>query len=94
MDHTTNGEGVLHEGHGKGDKTWEWTKPKVAPWGSKVLDPFMGSGPVAVAAVRQRRRYVGVELEARYYAAAVENVVCALRDAGLNETGETEDWDF
>lgn len=92
VDHTPNGLGTLSD-----DKVWTWTKSKVAPWGSKVLDPFMGSGPVGVAAVRQRRRYVGIELEPLYYLAAVDNVTKALAEAGMDQTSmtiELEDWDF
>lgn len=93
VDHTPNGEGTL-EVVSKKEKLWTWTKPKAAPWGSSVLDPFMGSGPVAVAAVRQRRRYVGVELELEYYLAAVANVIRALDAAGLDSTADFEEWDF
>ncbi len=91
--HTPNGEGTL-EVVSKKEKLWTWTREHAAPWGAKVLDPFMGSGPVGVAAVRQRRRYVGVELEPSYYLAAVANVTAALEAAGLDATGEEEDWDF
>ena len=34
--------------------------------GDVVLDPFMGSGTVAVAAIRHRRHYLGVELNKEY----------------------------
>lgn len=39
-----------------------------------VLDPFIGSGTVAVAAVLAGRRYVGYDTDARYVAAARERV--------------------
>lgn len=35
-----------------------------------VLDPFMGSGSTGMAAVRQNRRFVGIELETQYFKAA------------------------
>jgi site-specific DNA-methyltransferase (adenine-specific) len=40
-----------------------------------VLDPFMGSGTTAVAAVRTGRHFVGYDTDARYAAAALERVV-------------------
>ncbi|MCB0978359.1 MAG: site-specific DNA-methyltransferase [Acidimicrobiales bacterium] len=38
--------------------------------GDVVLDPFMGSGTTAVAAVRTNRRYVGFEMDPQYAEAA------------------------
>lgn len=93
VNHTPNGDGFLTQ-VGPKVKEWTWTADHVAPWGSKVLDPFMGSGPVGVACVRQRRRYVGIELEYSYYVAAVTNVETALLIAGLNGAGEPDEWDF
>lgn len=40
---------------------------KVCPPGGTVLDPCAGSGTTGVAAVRSGRRFVGVELTAKYY---------------------------
>lgn len=39
-----------------------------------VFDPFMGSGPCGVAALRAGRNYVGVELSADYYAIAKRRI--------------------
>jgi site-specific DNA-methyltransferase (adenine-specific) len=39
-----------------------------------VLDPFMGSGTTAVAAVRNGRRYVGYEIDAGYFELAKNRV--------------------
>lgn len=39
-----------------------------------VLDPFFGSGTVGVVCEQQRRRYVGIELNAHYVQLAVERV--------------------
>lgn len=46
-----------------------WTDP-----GDLILDPFMGGAPVAIAALKTGRRYVGVELDAKYFDMAVSNV--------------------
>lgn len=46
-----------------------WTAP-----GDLVLDPYMGSGPVAEACRDLGRRYIGVEQEERYCAAAVRRL--------------------
>jgi DNA modification methylase len=42
--------------------------------GDVVLDPFMGSGTTAVAAVRTGRRYVGYDTDGAYAAAAEQRV--------------------
>jgi site-specific DNA-methyltransferase (adenine-specific) len=42
-----------------------YTKPN-----QMVLDPYMGSGTTGVACVRTGRNFIGVELDADYYATA------------------------
>lgn len=39
-----------------------------------VLDPFMGSGSTALAAIRTDRRYIGIELEQRFVDIANERI--------------------
>lgn len=46
-----------------------WTKP-----GELVLDPYMGSGPVAEACRDLRRRYIGIELDHRFCDAAARRL--------------------
>ena len=46
-----------------------WTEP-----GDLVLDPFMGSGPIAQACHELGRRYVGIELVEEYCAVAVSRL--------------------
>lgn len=46
-----------------------WTKP-----GEVVFDPFMGSGPVAVACKQLGREYIGVELEQQYLDTAIKRL--------------------
>lgn len=52
--------------------------------GDVVLDPFCGAGWSAVAAVRRKRRYVGIELDSRWFSMAVRDAKAALagRDVG------------
>ena len=38
--------------------------------GETVLDPFMGSGSAGIAAVRTRRRYIGIEIDPGYFEVA------------------------
>ena len=45
----------------------QWTQP-----GDLVLDPYMGSGPIAQACFELGRRYIGVEIEEQYCAITVE----------------------
>ncbi len=42
--------------------------------GDVVLDPFLGSGSTAVAAVRTGRHYVGYDTDANYVALARDRV--------------------
>jgi len=50
-----------------------------------ILDPFMGSGTTGVAAVRQGRAFVGIELDSGYFAAAVTRIRQAIIDAQNGE---------
>lgn len=42
--------------------------------GDTVLDPFMGSGTTAIAAKALKRKYIGIEKEAKYVQLARENI--------------------
>jgi site-specific DNA-methyltransferase (adenine-specific) len=45
--------------------------------GDLVLDPFLGSGSTAIAAVQTGRRYVGYEIDAEYVALAEKRIATA-----------------
>lgn len=56
--------------------------------GDLVLDPFMGSGPAGAACARLGRRFIGVEINPRYYEAALERVENAYRQPRLFDQDE------
>jgi DNA modification methylase len=65
--------------------------------GDLVLDPFMGSGTTAVAALRTRRHYVGYDTDDAYIARAQERIAAArLERRALDERAPAEgdlfDW--
>lgn len=54
-----------------------WTRP-----GELVLDPYMGSGPVARACLDLGRRYIGCEVVEAYCAVAVKRLAQGVLDFG------------
>ena len=46
--------------------------------GDTILDPFMGSGTTGVACVQTGRRFIGMELEPRYFDIAVKRITAAI----------------
>ena len=44
-----------------------------------VLDPFMGSGTTGVAAARHGRRFIGCEIEPKYFDIACRRISEALK---------------
>jgi DNA modification methylase len=57
--------------------------------GDIVLDPFMGSGTTAIAALRTDRRYLGYDTDPGYIAAAMERIAAERlqRSGGTARTG-------
>ncbi len=56
--------------------------------GDRILDPFMGSGTTAVAAIQNDREYVGFEVDEDNYRSVIERRIGEAkrqRDAGVNE---------
>jgi len=47
---------------------------KYLPSEGTILDPYMGSGSVGVAAVRAGRPFIGIEREKKYFDAALERI--------------------
>lgn len=46
--------------------------------GETILDPFMGSGTTGVAAIESGRKFIGIEIEPKYYDIARRRIVKAL----------------
>jgi site-specific DNA-methyltransferase (adenine-specific) len=59
----------------------EWCLGFVA--GQTILDPFMGSGTTGVACARVGRRFIGIEIEPRYFDIACRRIEAAQRQADL-----------
>jgi site-specific DNA-methyltransferase (adenine-specific) len=53
-----------------------------SPPGGLVLDPFMGSGTTAVAALKHGRRFVGFEINAGYFAAVKRRIARVAKARG------------
>jgi DNA modification methylase len=51
----------------------------VAPCGDFILDPFMGSGTTGVACMNLGRKFIGIEIEKRYFDIAAERIENAQR---------------
>ena len=50
----------------------------VSARGETILDPFMGSGTTGVAAVNMGRRFIGIEIEPKYFDIAARRISDAL----------------
>lgn len=44
------------------------------PEAKTILDPFMGSGTTGVAALKEGRRFIGIEIEAKYFEIACRRI--------------------
>jgi site-specific DNA-methyltransferase (adenine-specific)/modification methylase len=51
--------------------------------GHAILDPFMGSGTTGVASVKLGRRFIGIEIEPRYFEIACKRIEAATRQPDL-----------
>jgi DNA modification methylase len=54
-----------------------WAVDKVSLEGETVLDPFMGSGASGVACVNLNRKFIGIEIEERYFDVACKRIELA-----------------
>jgi DNA modification methylase len=59
-----------------------WIVDRLTEPGQLVLDPFMGSGPVAAACADLGRKYIGIEVEERYCEVAASRFAQGSLDFG------------
>ena len=55
----------------------KWTLEQIPPC-QTILDPFMGSGTTGVAAVKLGRKFIGIEIEPKYFDIACRRIQAAL----------------
>ena len=58
--------------------------------GGTILDPFMGSGSTAIACFKEGRRFVGCEIDRRWFDVAVERINRQTGDGPLFDEPEAE----
>ena len=64
-------------------KQTEWMVERVSFIGETILDPFMGSGTTGVACANLGRRFIGIEIEPRYFDIACRRIEEAYRQPRL-----------
>ena len=58
----------------------QWLIRLVCPPGGVLLDPFVGSGSTGVAALREHRRFLGIERDPTYHRIAAARLRHADQD--------------
>jgi DNA modification methylase len=61
----------------------EWLVERASKLGDVVLDPFVGSGTTGVAAVRLGRKFIGVEVEPKYFDLSCKRISHALKQPDM-----------
>ena len=64
------------------------------PQAETILDPFMGSGTTGVAAVQTGRKFIGIEIEPKYFDIACKRIQAAVNEPrlpGLDQPKPTQE---
>lgn len=61
----------------------DWCIRQLPADGATVLDPFMGSGTTGVACVKLGRKFIGIEIEPRYFDIACKRIAAAYAQPDL-----------
>jgi DNA modification methylase len=59
---------------------WQWLVVRASLSSETILDPFTGSGTTAIACIRTGRRFIGCEIERKYF-----DIACARIDRELDQ---------
>ena len=62
-------------------KQMEWLVNRTSMVGETVLDPFMGSGTTGVACINLGRKFIGIEIEPKYFEIACKRIEHATEQA-------------
>jgi DNA modification methylase len=60
-----------------------WVVTLASLRGETILDPFMGSGTTGVAAVKLGRKFIGIEIEPKYFDIACKRISDALKQPDM-----------
>ncbi len=60
-----------------------WLSKRAAKFGQTILDPFMGSGTTGVACAKLGRKFIGIELEPKYFDIACKRIEEAYKQPDL-----------
>jgi DNA modification methylase len=60
-----------------------WSVKLASEPGETILDPFMGSGTTGVAAVKLGRKFIGIEIEPKYFDIACRRISDALKQPDM-----------
>jgi DNA modification methylase len=52
----------------------KWVVENYSPINGIISDPFMGSGTTGVACVQTGRKFIGIEIEPKYFEIAVKRI--------------------
>lgn len=66
----------------------EWFIKLFTKEGDVILDPFMGVGTTALAAIKNKRHYIGTETDKSYQKIAVEQLKKAIKAKVINEQNQ------
>lgn len=78
-----NGGAAKHHPTQKPEELIKWCINRLPFDGGTILDPFMGSGTTGVACMKLGRKFIGIEIEERYFDIACKRVEEAWRQPRL-----------